>query len=872
MKKIPTWKKLKNESGPRFRHTCFSYNEFVYVLGGEETSKGQIFKYNSKTEEWTGIKSSDKLENGIQNCTCNVYKNHMYVVCGVDNSLVNPNNTVECLNLLTEEWQNYELENSPKSRYLHTTCLYNDSLFVFGGYFLETNNDLYELDLLKMKFKKIEYSGEILKRFNHNSVIYKDSMYIYGGYSLMKDTPDRTTGSNHNNDFMEYDFKSQHFRKLITSINIRPIPRWGSTCGMYKDFMILFGGADDEYTDLNDLFIYDFLKFQWKKINSDNTPWMRWGHSSTNIDNLFFVLGGELEDCAEEFFEIDMNTMILNIEDLLFDKLNKELFSEEILEFEEKYPSSEKYQKILNTLYKKEYLKYWKIDITREYDWKQLYFEKVFLEKFSKYFEFNKFEDLKKLIQQFGKYVYKLSISQQMVSKNFEFKSLILSLENIKEIRFHNFKSISKPLEILKYKTNIKSVKFFHCFFSALDLDVLSIFLVGKKTTKYQTEQQRFQFKPFSISLLDDIEEEIEEDDEDDFDDIYGDIYQDTTPIKINENPLELKELEFSSVPLDNGLEYISEIIGNLKSLEIIKFSYNQIKQNETSIMFIKSIKDNQNLKEISITENFMDDILLDEFSSGTIMKSLKKLSFSNNMITNIGINSMLNLLKMEDCDIENLDLSANFIGNENSLKLISQNFEKLKILNLSSCGIDLGLNFPIFDLFFEELSKNTTLEVLSLSGNSMINPISLSTFFSNNNTLKSLDISDCTVNFTSQLEKSIVENNSLEFLNLSECRLGDENGKFICKVLEKIKQKFSINISDNSFTDEFAKLLLKINLENKLKMLDLTQNDFSLDTRELLKKKFSKSIEFLFIGFKIGNTRRSEPCDGSQMSSIFES
>ena len=152
-----------------------------------------------------------------------------------------------------------------------------------------------------------------------------------------------------------------------------------------------------------------------------------------------------------------------------------------------------------------------------------------------------------------------------------------------------------------------------------------------------------------------------------------------------------------------------------------------------------------------------------------------------------------------------------------------------------------------------------------------MINPISFSNFILKNNSLKSLDVSDCTINFTDELETAIIKNNSLKQLNFSECRLGDRNGISICKILEKKDQILDLNISDNNLTDEFATELLKIQLKHNQRFLDLTQNEFSLNIREKLETKFLNSIKYLFIGFKIGKTRQSEPCDGTQMSSVFE-
>jgi nucleoid DNA-binding protein len=438
---------------------------------------------------------------------------------------------------------------------------------------------------------------------------------------------------------------------------------------------------------------------------------------------------------------------------------------------------------------------------------------------------------------------------------------LIFNLKNLKEIKFHNFKKIEKIIEYLKSNSEICSVKFFHCFFSEIDLEKFSTFLVGKKTNKYQTELQKSQFKPFSISLLNDYEEEFSEDD--DFD-IYGEI----SKVVLLEEKYELKEIEFSSTPLDKGLNSISEIIGHLKSLEMVKFSFNQINDNENGLMFIKSLLDNENLKEIHITENFIGDQMVSQFC-GIANESLKMLNFSNNMITSSGVEKLIDLLNKDTCMIEDLDISSNFIGNESAIKLLCGK-SKLKKLNLSFCGIDLGLVSNKYEDFFEKLGDNSNIEIISLSGNSMIHSETLAKMIETNNTLKSLDISDCTLNFTEYLEKSIISNSKIEFYNFSECRLGDKNGKSIANILSSKKSNSSFNLSDNGFTNHFGRILMDSKIK-KMEFLDLTQNDFNMEMREFLKEKLATSVEYFFIGFQIGKSRKCEPCDGVQMSTVFE-
>lgn len=78
----------------------------------------------------------------------------------------------------------------PERRSYHVSCIYNDSLYIFGGQDLKegTYNSLWRLPLKVIMeggtsaWEKIQTTGSIPPPIAHHSgILYGDTWYIYGG-------------------------------------------------------------------------------------------------------------------------------------------------------------------------------------------------------------------------------------------------------------------------------------------------------------------------------------------------------------------------------------------------------------------------------------------------------------------------------------------------------------------------------------------------------------------------------------------------------------------------------------------------------------------------------------------------------------------
>lgn len=81
-----------------------------------------------------------------------------------------------------------------------------------------------------------------------------------------------------------------------------PSKRWGHSCCVYKNKMIIFGGRFNSKS-LNSMYIFDLETLSWNKIDckgnstgSNNIPTARDSHTSLVYKNFMYVFGGNWQD------------------------------------------------------------------------------------------------------------------------------------------------------------------------------------------------------------------------------------------------------------------------------------------------------------------------------------------------------------------------------------------------------------------------------------------------------------------------------------------------------------------------------------------------------------------------------------------------
>eukprot|EP01080_Neovahlkampfia_damariscottae_P001907 gene1907-1047_t len=172
----------------------------------------------------------------------------------------------------------------PNFRGFHTTNLYDNNLYIYGG----TNEEnifsnIYLLNTKTFSFKLLNDTG--LHRFGHSSVILNGKMISFGGYSKSETITC----------LEEYNFLKNEWKE-IKSINT-PLNRCFHSCIEINGIIFIHGGLsiqDGNEKYLNDLFM--FRDGYWTKISSSNksnlksTP--KFGHSILFHNERIYILGG----------------------------------------------------------------------------------------------------------------------------------------------------------------------------------------------------------------------------------------------------------------------------------------------------------------------------------------------------------------------------------------------------------------------------------------------------------------------------------------------------------------------------------------------------------------------------------------------------
>lgn len=184
----------------------------------------------------------------------------------------------------------------------HTSTVYGDKMYLFGGSTMECENQmLYSLDLNKYQWQLIKpkaaqnnESNFPITREEHTCVVYNDSMVIFGGFAFGERT----------NSMFKYNFK-QNTWEMIKSKNQPPCERAGHSAVIRMDdngdHMYIFGGKDNDNQKINDTWKFNMTTHEWHQIDvpADEAPQGRSGHASQNYKDFMIVYGGIFEVTKE---------------------------------------------------------------------------------------------------------------------------------------------------------------------------------------------------------------------------------------------------------------------------------------------------------------------------------------------------------------------------------------------------------------------------------------------------------------------------------------------------------------------------------------------------------------------------------------------
>jgi leucine-zipper-like transcriptional regulator 1 len=153
--------------------------------------------------KWSTVPAAGRRPRARYRATCVVHENQMILFGGHDGTRHLSDTHV--FDFETRIWTSLVTDGIPPiPRDSHVSCVWNRSMYVFGGSSGSEMCDLHELQLplkptapAKWRQLKSPSSDQSGARFCHVAVVYQDAMYVFGGYD----------GRARLNDFIRFDFE-----------------------------------------------------------------------------------------------------------------------------------------------------------------------------------------------------------------------------------------------------------------------------------------------------------------------------------------------------------------------------------------------------------------------------------------------------------------------------------------------------------------------------------------------------------------------------------------------------------------------------------------------------------------------------------------
>jgi len=252
--------------------------------------------FNKSLKIWAKIQNFD-LTNRCAH-TATIFSHYIVIFGGFDGIRVL--NDVIIFDLDTFAWKRAQISgNSPRPRYGHSACLYQENkLVIFGGH--DGVNTLNNTQIITLEQDDQEnfvaYCEEInhergqdnLFRFYHSAHVVDKCMYLFGG----KDQ-DRISS----NQLWRLNLETFKWTQCLSSGLTEEFPDSRSRHGslIYEGKMYIFGGeCDQKVLNLNDLWTLDLESYKWSRLKykGDVVPAERKGMSFIELNGQFYVFGG----------------------------------------------------------------------------------------------------------------------------------------------------------------------------------------------------------------------------------------------------------------------------------------------------------------------------------------------------------------------------------------------------------------------------------------------------------------------------------------------------------------------------------------------------------------------------------------------------
>ena len=293
----------------RTGHTSVLIASKIFVFGGtdETTRRNDLYAYDMASNLWVQVETQGMVptpRSGAKGVACG---SSFYLFGGYTRKDGVYYNDLYRFDTNTNMWTKlFCTGDIPTIRTDHTAVLYNNTIYIFGGYDGKTRfNDLKGCKLENYEWKnQCENGLQPLPRFGHTAVVYNDSMYVFGGWD----------GHETLEDLYQYNFTTGFWYELKRTVGNRPSPRYRHSCVVFSGSLFIFGGVDKSQRRFNDLHEYSIQHKEWigKRVEGQ-IPSQRTFHTALVHENCMFILGGFDGKRQNDLFYIKLQCEDLDI-------------------------------------------------------------------------------------------------------------------------------------------------------------------------------------------------------------------------------------------------------------------------------------------------------------------------------------------------------------------------------------------------------------------------------------------------------------------------------------------------------------------------------------------------------------------------------
>ncbi|XP_037960514.1 kelch domain-containing protein 3 [Teleopsis dalmanni] len=263
--------KYPNIPFQRYGHTVVAYKNKIYMWGGrnDESLCKILYCFDPETLSWSRPKVTGEVPGARDGHSACIVENCMYIFGGFITEINEFSCDVHCLNFDKMEWKYVQTFGVPPTfRDFHTSATINGRMYIFGGrgdqqgpYYSQEEkycNEIVYLDLKTKVWHRPATTGKVpVGRRSHSMFIYNELIFIFGGYNGQLDQ--------HFNDLYAFNPRNNCWI-LIKPHCEPPAARRRQVCIVKRSKMFLFGGTSPvssgqdsgTLTDNNDMHILDF--------------------------------------------------------------------------------------------------------------------------------------------------------------------------------------------------------------------------------------------------------------------------------------------------------------------------------------------------------------------------------------------------------------------------------------------------------------------------------------------------------------------------------------------------------------------------------------------------------------------------------------